>query len=111
MANAQFADIGKAFVTHYYQTFDTNRQELQHLYQEGSLMTFETEQFQGMQGIMTKLMALPFQSVQHQTTTIDSQPSESNGIVVFVTGNMAINGDAANPTKFAQVRGGSPQDP
>ena len=49
------AEIGKAFTTHYYQTFDATRVNLQTLYKEDSLMTFENEQFMGMQAIMTKL--------------------------------------------------------
>jgi len=48
-------DIGKAFVQHYYQTFDTNRPALQTLYQEASMLTFENEQFMGIQPIMQKL--------------------------------------------------------
>jgi len=53
--NAQFAEIGKAFAQHYYQTFDTNRAALHSLYQNESMLTFENEQFMGMQAIMTKL--------------------------------------------------------
>ena len=50
------AEIGKAFVTHYYATFDgANRASLQTLYKDGSMLTFENEQFMGMQAIMTKL--------------------------------------------------------
>ena len=36
-------------------TFDTKRVELAALYRDNSLMTFENEQFMGMQAIMTKL--------------------------------------------------------
>ena len=49
------AEIGKAFTTHYYQTFDTARVNLQTLYTDQSMLTFENEQFMGMQSIMTKL--------------------------------------------------------
>ena len=49
------AEIGKAFAEHYYQTFDTQRVNLQTLYTDQSLLTFENEQFMGMQAIMTKL--------------------------------------------------------
>ena len=51
------AEIGEAFANHYYQTFDTNQPGLQTLYQDTSLLTFEDEQFMGMQSIMTKLTA------------------------------------------------------
>ena len=37
-------------------------------------MTFEGAQFQGKAPILEKLMSLPFQKVNHQITTIDSQP-------------------------------------
>lgn len=49
------AEIGPAFAQHYYTTFDGNRAQLQTLYKENSLLTFENEQFMGMQAIMTKL--------------------------------------------------------
>jgi len=101
--NANFAEIGKAFATHYYQTFDSTRVNLQSLYQAESLMTFENEQFMGMQSIMTKLTTLQFQTVQHQTTTIDCQPAPNNGVMVFVTGNLAVDGNTTTPLKFAQT--------
>ena len=104
-------------MTHYYQTFDTNRAGLQSLYQDGSMLSFENEQFMGMQAIMTKLtvrvhpprtllpapvagladaraptsaQTLQFQTVQHQVTTTDCQPSLGNGIVVFITGKLVV---------------------
>jgi hypothetical protein len=61
-------EISKAFVQHYYQMFDTNRPALQSLYQEGSMLSFESEQFMGIQAIMTKLTTLKFNTVQHQAS-------------------------------------------
>ena len=101
MANAQFNEIGTAFIAHFYQTFDTNRAALQTLYNERSLLTYEGKQFMGMQSIMTHLTSgLGFQTVQ-QTTTTDCQPTEANGIVVFVTGKLAVDG-STNPLNFAE---------
>jgi hypothetical protein len=37
MAEAPFEQVGKAFVQHYYQTFDTNRAGLGNLYQAESM--------------------------------------------------------------------------
>mmetsp|Transcript_12660 Transcript_12660/g.38688 ORF Transcript_12660/g.38688 Transcript_12660/m.38688 type:complete len:127 (-) Transcript_12660:871-1251(-) len=101
-ANAQFAEISKAFVQHYYQMFDTNRQALQGLYQDGSMLSFESEQFMGIQAIMTKLTTLKFNTVQHQVSTLDSQPTPSGGIICFVTGKLIVDGDA-NPLMFGQT--------
>lgn len=101
--NANFADIGKAFVEHYYREFDSNRANLAALYRDNSMLTFEAEQFLGMQSIMTKLTTLKFQTVQHQPTTIDAQPTLNNGIVVFVTGNLAVDGNVSTPLKYAQT--------
>ena len=45
-------------MAHYYQMFDASieqRSTLQSLYQESSMLTFENDQFMGMQAIMTKL--------------------------------------------------------
>lgn len=49
--------------------------------------------------------SLPFQKVQHQVVTIDSQPTTAvspNGILVSVSGNLLID-DGQNPMKFAQT--------
>jgi hypothetical protein len=135
------AEIGKAFAEHYYQTFDSQRVNLQTLYTDQSLLTFENEQFMGMQAIMTKLTvcappgcslhlrpagacacaALPddecslrrtraapsqtlaFQTVQHKITTSDSQPTPSGGILVMVTGDLAVDGNVTTPLKYAQT--------
>eukprot|EP00967_Tisochrysis_lutea_P092958 scaffold134217_cov39-Tisochrysis_lutea.AAC.1 len=72
--------------------FDTNRQALQGLYQDGSMLSFESEQFMGIQAIMTKLTTLKFNTV----STLDSQPTPSGGIICFVTGKLIVDGDA-NP--------------
>ena len=51
MANAQFNEIGTAFIAHFYQgSLDTNRAALQTLYNERSLLTYEGKQFMGDNG-------------------------------------------------------------
>lgn len=44
------------------------------MYTDQSCMTFEGAQFQGKQPIIDKLTSLPFKQVNHQITTVDSQP-------------------------------------
>lgn len=56
-------EVAKAFVEHYYSTFDTNRAGLGNLYQEGSMLTFEGIKTQGSQNIVTKLTSLPLSAV------------------------------------------------
>jgi|EP00308_Calcidiscus_leptoporus_P026492 hypothetical protein len=102
-ANTQFVDIGKAFVEHYYKMFDSTRTQLASMYNEKSMLTFENEQFMGQSAIMQKLTTLNFQSVAHQVVTCDSQPTDSNGILTFVTGKLAVDGNATTPLNFAQV--------
>ena len=98
-----FEDIGKAFVGHYYNLFDANkRSELGALYQETSMLTFEGEKFQGRDKIVGKLTTLNFQTVKHQLTTVDAQPTTGSGIIVFVSGNLAVDG-ADTPLKFSQA--------
>mmetsp|Transcript_35955 Transcript_35955/g.86580 ORF Transcript_35955/g.86580 Transcript_35955/m.86580 type:complete len:129 (-) Transcript_35955:385-771(-) len=102
--NPQFQQIGEQFTQHYYQIFDSNRQGLVALYNDSSLLTFEGEQFMGATSIVQKIVSLPFQTVQHQVVKADCQPNPSNGgVIVFVTGNLIVDGGAATPLKFAQV--------
>lgn len=102
--NSAFDAISKAFVQHYYQLFDTNRAGLAALYQEGSMFTFEGEQFGGSQAIMQKLVnGMHFSTVQHKVSTCDAHPSPlGNGILCFVTGLLVVDQDT-NPLHFAQT--------
>mmetsp|Transcript_5698 Transcript_5698/g.7966 ORF Transcript_5698/g.7966 Transcript_5698/m.7966 type:complete len:125 (-) Transcript_5698:55-429(-) len=100
---ANFEEIGKAFINHYYSLFDANKRgELGALYQANSMLTFEDGKFQGPENIVNKLNSLTFQTVKHGITTIDAQPSPGNGILVFVTGNLVVDNEQ-NIIKFSQV--------
>ena len=69
------------------------------LFQDCSMMTFESEQFLGQQQIFTKLTS--FGNVAYEIKTCDVQPSLSDGILAFVSGTLSIEGD--NPMMFSQV--------
>ncbi|CAN6362541.1 unnamed protein product [Urochloa humidicola] len=58
--------VAKAFIDHYYTTFETNRVALEGLFQEGSMLTFGGENFMGTASIMAKLTSLEFSSCKHQ---------------------------------------------
>ncbi|CAN7077723.1 unnamed protein product [Brassica oleracea var. botrytis] len=95
--------VAKAFVEHYYTTFDSNRAGLVSLYQEGSMLTFEGQKIQGSQNIVAKLTSLPFQQCKHNITTVDCQPSgPANGMLVFVSGNLQLAGEQ-HALKFSQI--------
>ncbi|KAL4279938.1 hypothetical protein GQ457_03G009470 [Hibiscus cannabinus] len=94
--------VAKAFVEHYYSTFDANRAGLANLYQEGSMLTFEGQKIQGSQNIVAKLTSLPFQQCKHNITTVDCQPSGSGGMLVFVSGTLQLAGEQ-HALKFSQV--------
>nr|VDC61758.1 unnamed protein product [Brassica rapa] len=95
--------VAKAFVEHYYTTFDSNRGGLVSLYQEGSMLTFEGQKIQGSQNIVAKLTSLPFQQCKHNITTVDCQPSgPAAGMLVFVSGNLQLAGEQ-HALKFSQV--------
>ncbi|KAI4348322.1 hypothetical protein L6164_009057 [Bauhinia variegata] len=96
--------VAKAFVEHYYSTFDTNRVSLANLYQDNSMLTFEGQKIQGTQNIVAKLTSLPFQRCKHVITTVDCQPSAptGGGMVVFVSGNLQL-ADEQHALKFSQM--------
>uniref|UniRef100_A0A164THT5 NTF2 domain-containing protein n=1 Tax=Daucus carota subsp. sativus TaxID=79200 RepID=A0A164THT5_DAUCS len=71
--------VAKAFVEHYYSTFDNNRSNLGNLYQEASMLTFEGQKIQGSVNIVAKLTSLPFQQCKHSISTVDCQPSGPAG--------------------------------
>ncbi|KAD3641161.1 hypothetical protein E3N88_30385 [Mikania micrantha] len=94
--------LSKAFVEHYYSTFDTNRAGLANLYQDSSMLTFEGQKIQGSQNIVSKLTSLPFHQCKHSITTVDCQPSgPAGGMLVFVSGNLQIAGEQ-HALRFSQ---------
>ncbi|XP_074275225.1 nuclear transport factor 2B-like [Silene latifolia] len=96
-------EIARAFVEHYYSTFDTNRSGLASLYQENSMLTFEGQPFMGAQNIVGKLAGLPFDQCKHHISTTDCQPSGPPGaLIVFVSGNLQLAGEQ-HPLKFSQM--------
>ncbi|THU50840.1 hypothetical protein C4D60_Mb06t24570 [Musa balbisiana] len=95
--------VAKAFVDHYYQTFDSNRAALGRLYQDGSMLTFEGAKIQGAAAIVAKLTSLPLQQCAHAISTIDCQPSgPAGGILVFVSGSLQLGGEQ-HSIKFSQM--------
>jgi hypothetical protein len=95
MAAPDAESVGKAFLSHYYQHFETNRAGLANLYQDASLLTFEGQRFQGPQAIIQKLSSLPFAQCKVHTSSMDFQPSISGGIIVFVTGQVLVRRSGA----------------
>merc|ERR1711953_286936 len=100
-----FQEMGKAFVGFYYPTFAADRGKLSDMYTDQSCMTFEGAQFQGKQPIIDKLMSLPFKQVNHQITTVDSQPiigvDDNKACTVMVTGQLKTDDDP--PHSFHQT--------
>jgi len=96
-----FEEVGNAFVQHFYQVFDSNRANLQGLYQDASMLTFEGEKIMGAAAIAQKLVGLPFQTVKHEVVTVDCQPTGGGGVLVSACGNLKVDG-SEHPMKFSQ---------
>ncbi|RWW34187.1 hypothetical protein BHE74_00022217 [Ensete ventricosum] len=95
--------VAKAFVDHYYRTFDGNRAALGGLYHDASMLTFEGDKIQGAAAIVAKLTSLPFQQCAHAISTVDFQPSgPAGGMLVFVSGSLQLAGES-HTLKFSQV--------
>ncbi|KZT11585.1 nuclear transport factor 2 [Laetiporus sulphureus 93-53] len=101
---ADINTIAKQFTDFYYSTFDTNRGNLQSLYREHSMLTWEGQQLLGAANIAEKLTSLPFDKVLHKITTLDAQPSSLSvaSMIVSVTGLLVVE-DNQNPLQFSQV--------
>jgi len=95
--------IGKAFVEHYYNLFDTNRIALTDLWQDSSMLTFEKEQYQGREKIMRKLLnGVKFRTIQHIPKTLDVQPSGANGLMIMTTGELKVDSEV-NALKYGET--------
>eukprot|EP01028_Stygiella_incarcerata_P007677 TRINITY_DN3207_c0_g1_i1.p1 TRINITY_DN3207_c0_g1~~TRINITY_DN3207_c0_g1_i1.p1 ORF type:complete len:124 (-),score=24.15 TRINITY_DN3207_c0_g1_i1:315-686(-) len=97
-----YYDIATSFVTYYYNVFDSNRSALAELYKPEAVLTFEGDQFDGVDAIVDKLLNLQFEHVTHEVTTMDVQPVPMlNGMIIHVTGNLSVDGQDY-PLKFSQ---------
>uniref|UniRef100_A0A0A9WZ74 Nuclear transport factor 2 n=2 Tax=Lygus hesperus TaxID=30085 RepID=A0A0A9WZ74_LYGHE len=98
--------VAQAFVTHYYNLFDSGKEgiaNLRMLYQDSSMLSFEGQNIQGSANIIRHLSELRFTSVNHVVKSMDVQPSGVPGaLLVSVQGDLKVDGEA-NPIKFAQV--------
>jgi len=98
-----FQTVAQQFVEYYYNTFDTSRPNLAALYRDHSMLTFESSAVQGAPAILEKLLALPFDKIKHQVTTLDAQPSnEAGGILVMVTGALLVD-EEQKPMSYSQI--------
>ncbi|KAJ4393990.1 Nuclear transport factor 2 [Gnomoniopsis smithogilvyi] len=101
---ANFQEVASQFVPFYYNTFDTNREGLASLYRDTSMLTYESASVMGVAAIVDKLTNLSFQNVKHETNTIDPMPGfGDSGVLIQVTGFIIVDGDEAQPFKFAQT--------
>ncbi|KAK4454135.1 nuclear transport factor 2 [Podospora aff. communis PSN243] len=98
---ADFNEIAKQFVAHYYTTFDTDRKNLAPLYREGSMLTFQSDQLMGAASIGEKLAGLPFTKVVHKYDRTDAQPTPS-GILIVVAGQLLVD-DGEQPLSYTQT--------
>ncbi|KAJ1984013.1 Nuclear transport factor 2 [Dimargaris verticillata] len=101
---ADINTVAQQFADFYYKTFDSDRKNLVPLYREHSMLTFEGQQTLGANSIVEKLVAMPFQRVQHVVSTIDAQPSHPSlgSIVINITGKLLVD-DEQNPQQFSQT--------
>ncbi len=95
-----FNTIGSQFLEAYYFKFDKEREKLDTLYRDASMLSFEGEQFKGIPNIMAKYSS--FGKVAHKITRFDIQPSIEGGAICFVIGELKIDG-SENPLLFSQV--------
>jgi len=71
-----------------------------HSQMDQSMMTWESNQVQGVQNIVMKLKS--FGSIKHSVKTIDVQPSlDPSAILIFVTGSVVL--DQNNPLHFCEM--------
>ncbi|WP_329359972.1 nuclear transport factor 2 family protein [Streptomyces anulatus] len=101
---ADFSSIAQTFVDHYFTSFDDfdRRSSLASLYRPESTLTWESSALQGVQDIIGHLTKSELKVTRHTISTVDSQPGTANGVVVLVTGTLAVDNDFDKPMIFTQ---------
>jgi hypothetical protein len=108
-AKAPWEVLGEEFAKAYYNTFDSNREQLLALYAPDAMFTFEEHRAQGQVAIKEILTEkLRFSSIQHVVTKVDCQPTTENGILILVTGRLKTDDDP--PHGFSQTFYVKPQN-
>ncbi|WP_405640009.1 nuclear transport factor 2 family protein [Streptomyces uncialis] len=102
---SDFNSIASAFAGHYYTTFDNYeaRDGLASLYRPESMLTWEGSQLQGASSIVEQLKKPELKVVKHQIASQDSQPAPGNGVLVTVTGSLAIDNAFDKPMLFTET--------
>ena len=98
-----FQETGQQFVAAYYQAFTGDRSQLGNFYTADSMLSYEGEQFLGVQAIGEKIGGLPNLTFNPESAVMDFQPSTNNAIFVLVSGALCIDGNAAQPLNFTQT--------
>lgn len=93
--------IANKFVNTYYEYFASDRSKLEKFYREPSCLSFEGQGYQGLKKIMNKLRNLPIKSIEHNTQSVDTQPSGCGGLMIFITGDLKID-HMTNAVHFTQ---------
>ncbi|KAF9416025.1 Nuclear transport factor 2 [Entomortierella beljakovae] len=99
---AEIEAVANQFIAYYYETFDSNRNNLKALYRPSSQLSFEGAPFVGEANISEKLASLPFNTVRHSVASKDIQVSQGSLVIISVTGQLLVD-DEANPQFFAQT--------
>ncbi|KAJ5909993.1 Nuclear transport factor 2 Eukaryote [Penicillium tannophilum] len=99
--------ISNAFVSHYFNVFDNfdARPNLGSLYRPESMLRWEGTDLQGTQSIIQKLMKPELKVVKTQMSSIDSEPSLDNAVLVCVTvaREKKIGSDSDESMKFTET--------
>ncbi|MFF2117044.1 nuclear transport factor 2 family protein [Kitasatospora sp. NPDC058184] len=101
-----FTSIANSFVQHYYATFDggsATRNNLASLYRPESMLTWEGKQVQGQAGIIETINKPELAVVKHSVASSDAQPAPGGGVLVLVTGNLAVDNAFDKPMQFTET--------
>ncbi|KAH8647820.1 hypothetical protein BX600DRAFT_518233 [Xylariales sp. PMI_506] len=88
------------FINGYYTGISSDVQGLSAVYGSESVMTFESQKFEGAQSILQKLTTLTFKMSNHNLSTIDVQLA-SGDLLILVTGKLKVDEDE-NLINFVQ---------
>ncbi|KAL7897992.1 hypothetical protein HDV63DRAFT_375482 [Trichoderma sp. SZMC 28014] len=98
MANVE--EIAKQFVNGFFTGMSTDIGGLAAVYTPQSVLTFESQKFEGANAILEKLTSLPFKMSGHQLSTLDAQLAD-NDLLILVTGKLKVDDDE-NLINFVQ---------
>ena len=104
---SEYQELAEQFIQWYYDRSNNSREELESVYTDDTLVTFQDIQIygknpRGQLSIMERLLSEGLQQMTKQVTNFTAQPSISGTVLICAQGSMKMTIDEAESLSFIE---------